>query len=322
LFINRLEPVRAAIRHHRPGVVHGWLDVPAVVAALAGCELGVPRIVMGQRNCREAMTIQKYPAEIVEALWHGYRSVSANPAVSILNNSVAGAAGYERWLRLQPGAIRVLHNGYTPGAVRAPSAIEVSRFRDRLGLHPGAPVVGTVMRLLPQKDPGLWLDAAAEIGKRRPDVRFLLVGYGAMRDMIVARIATLGLGDRIVFPGPVADIGLVYAAVDVVLLTSLCEGTPNVLIEAQAAGRPVVTSNFSSAGEAVADGCTGCLVARRSARDLARATLAVLEDPAWAARTRVEGPALVARRFDLERMLCETLELYGAAVRGSSADET
>jgi glycosyltransferase involved in cell wall biosynthesis len=321
LFLHRLGPIRAAIRHHRPSVVHGWLDVPAVVAALAACELGVPRVVIGQRNCREAMTIQRYPADIVEALWHGYRSAAANPAVAILNNSAAGAAGYERWLRLRPGTIRVLYNGYMPGAVRTPAAVEVAQFRAALGLGPDAPVVGSVMRFVPQKDPGLWLDAAAEIAKHKPDVRFLLVGYGAMRDKIVARIAALGLGDRIVLPGPVADVGLVYAASDVILLTSLSEGVPNVLLEAQAAGRPVVASNFSSAGEALSHGHTGCVVAGRSARRLARATSAILDDPAWAARARIEGPAFVTRRFDLGRMLCETLALYGAPApsRGPTA---
>jgi glycosyltransferase involved in cell wall biosynthesis len=312
IFINRLGPVLAAIQHYRPTVVHGWLDVPGVVSALAACKLGVPRVVIGQRNCQEAMRIQEWPAKIVDAVWQGYRAVSANSAVVMLNNSAAGAAGYEHWLRMRRGTIRVLYNGYMPESVHKPTVGEVAHFRASLGWTPDSPVVGTIMRFVKTKDPDLWLDTAAAIAKVKPDVRFLLAGYGTLRDEIAGRIDALGLADRIVLPGPVTDAGLIYAAVEVVLLTSRCEGVPNVLIEAQAAGCPVVVSSFSSASEAISDGRTGLLVTGRSATRLAQATTSILDDPAWAAQARIEGPAFVASRFDLERMVRETVNLYSS----------
>jgi glycosyltransferase involved in cell wall biosynthesis len=310
-FIKRLGPVRTAIEHYRPTVVHGWLDVPAIVAALAACELGVPRVVVGQRTCWDYMRLLRYSPEIVDGLWHVYRRVSANPAVTILNNSAAGAASYERWLRLRPGTIRVLKNGYMPGSVEKPAADAVAGFRTKLGWRIDTPVVGCVMRFEKEKDPDLWIDTAAEIAKLKPDAHFLLLGYGTMHDAIVRSSEALGLGDRIFFlPAQVSDVGLLYAVADVVLLTSLSEGVPNVLIEAQAAGRPVVASNFPSASEAILHGRTGCIVAERSARCLAEVTTAILDDPAWHDRARTEGPAFVASRFDFERMLRETIELY------------
>src|SRR5262249_29835546 len=152
----------------------------------------------------------------------------------------------------------VLHNGYMPESVGNPAADAVTAFRTKLGRRIDAPVVGCVMRFEKEKDPDLWIDTAAEIAKLKPDTHFLLLGYGTMRDAIVRRSESLGLGDRIFFlPAPGTDVGLLYAVVDVVLLTSLLEGMPNVLIEAQAAGRPVVTSNFPSAGEAILHGRTG-----------------------------------------------------------------
>jgi glycosyltransferase involved in cell wall biosynthesis/GT2 family glycosyltransferase len=198
---NRVGPVLGAISELRPCVVHGWLDLPAIVSAIAACRLGVPRIVIGLRNVIEVMKVVGYPQEIVDFLWEGFRSVSANPAVAILNNSAAGTAGYEQWLGLPTGTIRVLHNGYMPGHVRIPPADDVARFRAQLGWPEGAPVVGTVMRFVAQKDPDLWLDTAAEIAKARPDVRFLIAGYGELQDQIVRRIASLGLVDRVAMPG-------------------------------------------------------------------------------------------------------------------------
>ena len=173
----------------------------------------------------------------------------------------------------------------------------------------GAPVVGTVMRFVEQKDPDLWLDTAAEIAKARPEVRFLIAGYGELQDRIVRRIASLGLVDRVAMPGASTDVGLIYATLDVILLTSVIEGVPNVLIEAQACGRPVVALDVGGVSEAISQDRTGRVVRERSPRRLAEAVIDVLGEPAWAARARAEGPAFVASRFSVDRMVAETLEL-------------
>src|SRR5262249_37640472 len=178
--------------------------------------------------------------------------------------------------------------------VRKSPPDKVASLRMQLGLPQHAPVVGTVMRFVEDKDPDLWLATAAEIAKARPEVHFLLAGYGKLQDRIMHRIDVLGLRDRLSLPGPVTELGLLYAALDVVLLTSLTEGLPNIAIEAQAAGRPVVAADVGGVSEAIADGRTGCVVRGRSPQRLAAAVLDVLREPSWAARAETEGPAFVA----------------------------
>ena len=314
----RFVPIRMAILRHRPSVVHGWLDMPGIAGALAACALGTPRVVVGQRS----MGIAHHGVKIPDLLRDGYRAVAGNPNVSILNNSAAGAADYEYWLGLPPGTIRVLYNGFMPDSVRVPAQQEVVRFREGLGLRPEAPVVGMVMRFVAQKDPDLWLDTAAEIARMRPDAQFLLAGFGPLQEAIERRIDALGLGGRVVLPGPMTDVGLIYAALDVVLLTSTVEGLPNVLIEAQGAGRPVVAPDVGGLREAVADGRTGRIARERSARGLAEAALEILADPTWATRARVEGPAFVASRFGLDRMMRQTLEIYGLPPQATPPTES
>jgi glycosyltransferase involved in cell wall biosynthesis len=107
-----------------------------------------------------------------------------------------------------------------------------------------------------------------------------------------------------------SDVGLGYAALDVLLLTSSVEGLPNVLIEAQAAGRPVVATDVGGTREAIDDGRTGLIVAQRSAQRLAQAVLRILGDASFRERARTEGPSFAARQFGYERMLRETMELY------------
>ena len=308
-FVSKVAHVRAAIRQFRPAVVHAWGDIPAIVGAYASCGLGVPRVVLHQRSMQSCM--RHYGAEIVDLLSEGYRSAIGNPTVKALNNSAAGAADYERWLGLQPGTIRVLYDGISREHVRKPASDEVARYRMHLGLSLDAPVVGTVMRFIEDKDPVLWIDTAAEIAKARPDVRFLLAGYGKLQGRMVRRIDALGLRDRIVLPGAVTDVGLTFAALDVLLLTSMTEGLPNVLIEAQAAGRPVVAPDVGGIGEAVSEGRTGRVVCERSPQRLAEAVMAILDDPEGIARVRSDAPEFVAGRFGLDRIVRELLEVYG-----------
>jgi glycosyltransferase involved in cell wall biosynthesis len=161
------------------------------------------------------------------------------------------------------------------------------------------------------KDPGLWIETAKEIASVRPDVRFLLAGTGPQEEWIKQQIEAAGVARRTMMPGPALDIGLSYAALDVFLMTSRAEGLGNTLIEAQAAGRPVVSLNVGGAMEAILEGRTGLIVQNRSARCLASAVCSVLDDGAWRARAAHEGSRFVAQRFGHQRMVSETLQAYG-----------
>ena len=307
-FSARAGPVGTAIRHHQPGVVHCWLEMPGIIAALAACALGVPRVVLAQRNALGHMQTSGYTEDIKAFLASGYPALARNPNAVILNNSAIEARKYERRFGLSQNTIRVLYNGFAPSILRKPTVHEVLEFRSRFGLDPHTPIIGTLMRFVRQKDPELWLEVAAEVAAARPDAHFLLAGYGEMENIIATRIQALGLGDRVILPGVIEDVALFYAAVDVVLLTSVAEGTPNVLIEAQAAGRPVVAPNVGGIAETIANGLSGRLVDNRSARRFAKAIVTILDDDEWRINAGIQGPSFIADRFDAERMARETLK--------------
>jgi glycosyltransferase involved in cell wall biosynthesis len=311
-FADRIAAIAAVIEREKPGAVHCWLDNPGVWGAIAACRLGVPRTVI---QLGSTTAIIRRNAEIAGLLRHAYRALARNPSVKILNNSMAGARDYEAWLELPRGRIAVLYNGLITHSARIPKAGEATQFRAALGLAADAAVVGTVMRFVPEKDPDLWLDTAAAILELRPDVRFLIVGYGVLESEMRKRIESLGLSERIVLAGPIADTGLAYAAMDVVLLTSAVEGLPNVMIEAQAVGRPVIGPDVGGMREALLEGRTGFIVRRRHASSLAKAVITMLDDRHLRERIRIEGPEFIARRFGLERMADETLGYYRFATR-------
>ena len=131
-----------------------------------------------------------------------------------------------------------------------------------LGLPLDGPIVGCVGRLVAIKDHDTFFRAAARVATAVPDATFVLAGDGELRERLQAE-ATALLGDRVRFLGWVDDLPSLYSAFDVVALTSRLEGTPVSLIEASAAGKPVVATNVGGVGDVVRDGNTGLLVPPR-----------------------------------------------------------
>jgi glycosyltransferase involved in cell wall biosynthesis len=297
----------AEIQTHRPQIVHAWLDHAGLAAALAAASLGAPSVVvqfgsMSPRSAVKKIRLRNY-------FRHGFSAIAQNPTAVLANNSASGATDYERWLHLRPGSIQIVRNGLMADTVRLPTKEELSDYRSTYGLPSNAPVVGTVMRFTEEKDPDLWLAVAAEITKVAPQVCFILAGYGKLLAQCKARAQAIGLDRNIAFPGAIENVGLVYALLDVFLLTSKVEGLPNVLIEAQAAGCPVVTTDVGGTGEALVDGLTGRLVRDRSPECLARAVLEVLFDQTRRDRAKQINDFIV-NHFGFERMVDRTLEIY------------
>ncbi len=123
-FTKKARAVELAIRQIRPSILHGWLDIPALAAAVTGCRLGVPRIVIAQASLPQH--VNSFGAEAADLVWDAYQAVIRNPAVKIVNNSVAAARSYERWLRFRPGTIEVLPNCFWSQHMRVPAAEESS----------------------------------------------------------------------------------------------------------------------------------------------------------------------------------------------------
>ena len=295
-----------AIVDYRPTVVHGWIHRYAIIAGILACHLGVPRVVIGITS----MTPAQRGFADAETLRRAARALAMDSRVRFVSVSRVCAEEHERWLGLAPGTIGTIYPGLAPEAIRRPSARAISDLRASLGLEPETPVVGTVTRFVAEKDLDLWLDVASKVVLKRPDVRFVMAGYGWKQRQIVERLAELGLQDKVLLPGLVINAGLYCAAFDVFLLTSQVEGLSLALVEAQAAGCAVVAVPVGGIPEAMQPSVTGRLCSGRSPGELAGAVLDVLADHGCRDRARVAGPSFVAARFGYRRMISETLALY------------
>jgi glycosyltransferase involved in cell wall biosynthesis len=305
---SRVLNVAEYLHRLAPEVVHVSLDWTNVTVGLAAVLAGVPHIFLSGRNLSPFhfgfFNWFLYPA---------YRALARQPSVHLLNNSDIGALDYSLWLRMPRERVQVLRNGFDPS--RFPKVTDGRRraARSRYRIPLDAKIVAGAFRMSDEKRPSMWIEAAAGILQQEPNAFFLLCGDGPLRYQTKQLAWSLGVGERIQFMGVAEDIELVFAASDLVMLTSLKEGTPNVLIEAQAMGLPVVATAAFGSAEAVEDGVTGRIVWNETAADVAAAALAVLRDEAFRARAVDAGPAFIERRFGLERMIDDTLSVYGAA---------
>ena len=305
--LRDVERYAATLASRRPEIVHLWLDDINVKGGIAAALTGIERIVISQRSLPPINfgLHQPYMREV-------YRWLVRRPGVKMINNSAAGAREYETWLGLPPGTISVVHNGYAfdEGDLLHYRAAH-GDYRRKCGIDPKALVVGGVMRISEEKRPLLWLDIAAQIRQTLPEVKFIIVGDGTMREVMEVRASHSDLVGSVHFTGQLNDAMGAIKDMDLLLLTSRAEGLPNVLVEAQILGVPVVAMPVGGAPEAVDHGKSGWLLAGNDAKSSAEQIIRLLRDDKWRAEAAKHGPKFALARFGMKRAIEETLAAYG-----------
>lgn len=214
--------------------------------------------------------------------------------------------------------IRVVHLGFDLAPfVIEPAARRTTRdvMRRRLGVGADAPLVTLVARLVPIKRVDVFLAAAEQLAATHPHVRFCVAGDGELGHELRTSERAQRLGVRVAWPGFVEDMPALLAASDVVALTSDNEGTPVSLIEALAAGTPVVGTRVGGVPSVVRDGKTGLLAPPGDAPAIAGAMARLLDQPGLAAEMSAAGREDVLSRFSLDRLVSDVVKVYQLGVQ-------
>ena len=186
------------------------------------------------------------------------------------------------------------------------------QFRSSLGISPDIPLIGFVGRLTAVKNPSQFIKVAGRVVQESPQARFVFVGDGELRPALEEQVGALGLAQTVIFTGWQANMPAVYSDLDLLVLTSLNEGTPVTVIEALATGVPVVASEVGGVPDVVTHHETGLLVPSGDAEATAQAILQFLRAPERAQRLALAGQRVVLGRFDLRRLVNDMDALYNA----------
>ena len=224
------------------------------------------------------------------------------------------AAAVIRWRTIPRAKVEVVPNGIDTGAENG--GCDRDAVRNSLGIPLDARVIGTVGRLAEVKRQDRLLRAAASSMLRFPNLWILIVGDGPERNRLHDLAMTLGISDRVCLAGYQPEPSRYLRAMDAFALTSQSEGLPISLLEAWAAGLPVVCTSVGGIPDVVAEGVNGLLVPNDDGSDLARALSRILDEPALAVRLGLAGRQTVQQRFSLDTMADAYEQRYRALISG------
>jgi len=284
------------IRRLRPDVVHTWLFAGNSYGRAAAIRAGVPVIVATER-CVDTWKV-----------WHEFaidRSLARRTAKIVVNSN--GVRDFYVAHGLPVEKFVLIPNGI--GAAK-PSSLSREDLLAQLGLPPDARLMGTVGRLWPQKrlKDVIWM--ADLLNVVRSDRHLLIVGDGPQRARLERFSHVVGINDRVHFLGHRTDVPDLMPHLDVLVLASGYEGLPNSVMEAMAAGVPVVATDIPGNRDLVVENVTGFLVPTGDRGAIAKRVQQILGDKQLAQRLGAGGKQRIAEHFSIKKMVRSHAELY------------
>jgi glycosyltransferase involved in cell wall biosynthesis len=284
--------LRRVIKRERVAIVHAQSGHTMALAALAS--LGTRAKIVFARRVTTPLRANR-PTRWKYARAHRLISVSR--------------AGVDGLLRagVNPDRVRVVPSGVPLAKPAAPASTDLL---SSFGVPVGAPLAVLVASLSAGKDPSTFVRAIQIARREMPALHALIVGDGPLRESIAAEIAALGLDGFVHLTGFRTDPESIESAASVVVLTSKSlEGTPGVLLDALALGKPIVATNVGGVPEVIEDGVSGLVVPIGDAEAVGRSIARVLRDPTLAERLSA-GARARAPMFSIENTVNRTMDVY------------
>lgn len=285
----------------KPDIVHTHSSKAGILGRLAARSAGVPHIV----HTYHGFGFHTYQNQLLFRLYVSIEKLACRRTEHLI---FVGRENQEWASELH------LLNGCTHSLIR--SGVETRRFldvvpdprlMDNFQIPPDAKVVGMIACLKQQKDPLLYVEAADLVTRELPNVYFLLIGDGELRDAVLKRAAEMKHPERFRHVGWIQNPEQILAQLDLLVLTSLWEGVPRVIPEATLSGVSVVASNIPGNREVIFSNRNGVLAEPRNQRDFADKILELLTH---SPKVDPEIRDKISREFDIDEMVRTQEKLY------------
>lgn len=300
--IGFLRQLMAAAREFKADLIHAHLPGTNLYGAVAARYLGIPSVVT-------------YHGELHQPGYEPRFARFKNFLVRRFADRIVLVADYLRHdfvnvARFPTRRLSIIYNGIPIRSM--PTEAQRLAKRAELGLGPHAPVVGVVANIRRPKGYQYWIEAAAIISREIPESRFVVVGQGSgpLLDEFQQQVKQYHMERQLLHLGFRSDTADLLGTFDLFMLSSISEGLPLAVVEAMAAGLPVVATRVGGLAELVEDGVSGYLVPPANSRALAERSLEILRDPARRARMAESGRGIVKQMFSLEHMVRQYQDLY------------
>lgn len=297
------------LRSGEYALVHNHLTLHSGLPALLCRQMGVPNIVSFHNAHFAPLELGNPLRRALNRLYARANLRLATRKADLLSFcSEDVQTGVRRWVDFGKTPTRVLHYGVEMS--HSATEEEKKAFREALSLPPDAVLVAHVGRFSEQKNHAGIVKIAEQVCAYEPRVFFLLIGDGALRPAVEARVNALGLQQRVRFPGLRNDVEALLRCADIFLFPSLWEGLPVAALEAGAAGLPIVGSDVPGLRQAVVEEETGFLLALNNTQGFAEKVLELAGNVELRERLGQAGREWVEREFSYEASAKHLVELY------------
>ncbi len=281
-------------RKFKPHILHTFLFHANFTGRIIGRLAGVPCIISSVRVMEK------------EKRWHIWLEGWSK---NLIDKEICVCRAVKDFRKEEVGIredkLAVIYNGLDPERIKAVKPCS----RKKLGVSEKTFLIGTVSRLEKQKGLPYLFEAMKILSRENPDVMLLILGKGEEAEKLKERVKEMKLENNIIFLGFRKDILPVIASLDLFVLSSLWEGFPNALLEAQALGIPAVVTGVGGTGEIVREGKSGIIVRAGDSKMLAGGMAALMKNRELLKKMGEEAKKIL-NVFTIERMVREHENLY------------
>jgi len=290
-------------RLRRPEVVHSHHFYSDLFALPAARRAGVPRIFRTTHGIFQSSSENGFSKDRARVDWTHLEIKTAKSLESLCDGTIAVSEALRRKLvgyGLAPASVSVIRNG-----------IPIGEFSERqLQWDGGTASIGYVGRVEAVKNVLMLPQLLADV-KQSINAELLLVGDGPQALELAHEVRKLHLGDSVKWLGWRSDINQLLQTLHVLVLPSVCEGCPYILLEAMAAGCPVVASSFDGVNEILTNNETGCIFPLNDSRAAADAVVRIIRDRDFRRAITSNARKQLAEQFDIKRQVSAIRSLYG-----------
>ena len=285
--------------HIKPSIVYSFLDHPNLVSGVAGVIANSPKIIFSFRN--------KNPSHFhAHRSWHlkYYRTLVRSSSIILSGNSESGNIDYANWLGIPSSRITLL-----PNIIDFEQVTEEQKFNpnslilEELNISKNDHVIGGVFRLSSEKCPFIFIKVIRNLVNRYPTLKVFIIGEGPLFSEIKSRINEHGLKQNVQLLGRKDDIFKYYPIFSLLLLTSSSEGTPNVIMEANACGIPVVSTDSGDQRSIINHGKTGFINQVNDIEALTKSCVILLENKELRNQMGLKAKQFMVDNYDASKQI-------------------
>lgn len=306
-FFRNLTDLLSLCRQHSVDVVHCHLSDAEFIGILAGWLYRADRVISTVHY--PALLPERKPGDLRNHLRIGATRILYRMADTVVAVSDDVADQLKGVFRLSPSKIRVIINGINVDAIH--ETIPKPERLSSLGASTGQRIVTAIGRLMPPKGHRYLVEAVPHLIRRHDNVKVLLAGDGDLREPLEKQSQNLGVQKVVSFLGSRNDVWDILALTEVFVLPSTSEGTSMALLEAMAAGKPIVATDIPGNRAVLKNEYNSLLVPPENPEKLAEAISFLLNNPKIAADYGKNAYRDVCQQFNIEQTVKELMVVWG-----------